>query len=99
MLQDYSSASHQTLSPGEDTDLLRLRSAGRQAAKSLVLLPPRRAAYGRLKERAHTAARTIQSLSKHKSLASHDARWLIENYRLINAAIKDSAQLPASLIH
>ena len=98
MLQDHLSTTHHSVQPPhQDADLLRLRSAGKQAAKSFVLLPPRRGACEELKQRVRRAARIIERQFKRKSPDIPDAQWLFENHRLILTAMKDATELPGSL--
>src|SRR5687767_7862277 len=80
----------------QDTDLLRLRSAGRQMAKSCTITPAKRRTGTALERRSKDAARHITAVYKQNTLHGHDARWLIDNYRLILTAQKETRQLALS---
>jgi hypothetical protein len=97
MLDDHLSATQLTLPP-QDADLLRLRSAGRQMAKSFRVVRSSRPACAALKRKSKNAAGAIHSVFKQHSLEGADGRWLIDNYRLILTAEKDTRQLAASFL-
>jgi hypothetical protein len=80
----------------QDGGLLRLRSAGRQIAKSVTIVRASRGACAALERRSKEAARAIKAIYKQNTLHGPDGRWLIDNYRLILTAQKETRQLAAS---
>ncbi|MBC8164527.1 MAG: hypothetical protein H7Y20_01500, partial [Bryobacteraceae bacterium] len=97
MLKDYLPADRVVL-PQHDADLIQLRGAGRQIAKALTLVPSSRAACAALKQKSKHAAEAIDAVLHKKSLHHTEARWLVDNYRLILTAEKETRQLAASFL-
>jgi cyclic beta-1,2-glucan synthetase len=95
MLHDYISGPQLT-SPRQDADLLRLRSAGRQIAKSLTIAASSRPACAALKRKSKDAAHAIEGVFRQSTLHGIDARWLVDNYRLILTAEKETRPLAGS---
>jgi len=97
MLQDHFFSTRTTPNPG-DPDLARLGSAGRQAARSLRLAGPDRHTSVRLKRDFQKADHDLQTLFKSTSLRTPDAKWLVENYRLVCTAVKEARNLPTAVV-
>jgi cyclic beta-1,2-glucan synthetase len=95
MLHDHLSGTRLD-SPHHDSDLARLRNAGRQIAKSLAFAPSSRPACAALKRKSKAAARAIDTVFHQKELHGPDARWLVDNYRLIVTAQKETRELSSS---
>src|SRR5262245_37989061 len=94
MLYDHLSSTQPSSSPQtQDTDILLLRQAGRQGAKSMTVTPAARSACSALPHNAKDASRAIDSAYKHNVLHGADGRWLAENYRLLLTARKDIRKL------
>ena len=89
-----------TFSPlpeAQDVDLQRLTSAGRQIAKGLVIGPPRNPLAAAVRHRSHEAERAIKHAFKVATrLTDANGKWLLENYRLVRTARKETGQLPPS---
>ena len=88
-----------TFSPlpeAQDVDLQRLTSAGRQIAKGLVIGPPLKPAAAAVRHRSHEAERAIKHAYKVATIADANGKWLLENYRLVRTAQKETRPLPPS---
>ena len=97
MIQDHITAAPTAL-PDHDVDLLRLASAGRQFAKTFAAQPPARSTRALLEKRAKNAKRAITTVFRQKEIHGPEARWLTDNYRLIQSAQRDTRQFAASFL-
>ena len=79
-----------------DVDLMRLTSAGRQIAKGLVIGRPSKAAASTVRHSARDAERGIKNAFKSANSQDANGKWLLENYRLILTAQKETRPLPPS---
>jgi hypothetical protein len=70
-------------------DLLRLRKAGRQAAKSLRRMDAHRFHFGVLEKRLREAKDAISKAVKKADPCDPDIKWLVDNHRIIRTALKE----------
>jgi cyclic beta-1,2-glucan synthetase len=95
MLHDYISGTR-LISEPHDADLVRLHAAGRQIAKTLNVAHSSRSGCATLARRSKDATRAIRTVFTQNSLHGTDGRWLVDNYRLILTAEKETRQLAAT---
>jgi cyclic beta-1,2-glucan synthetase len=82
--------------PEHDVDLQRLRAAGRQFAKGWRVRRPDRAMGRQLGRKAKQIRGSLDALLHPPPVHGPDARWLVDNYRLILTAHKETRQFLAS---
>ena len=80
----------------QDVDLMRLSKAGRQIAKSLTIAPASRTASSSMRKHYRVEEQTLHDVVKAASINDVNGRWLIENYRLIRTAQKETHRLATS---
>ena len=75
---------------------MRLHAAGRQIAKTLTIVSSSRSGCAALGRKSKEATRAIRTVFTQNSLHGTDGRWLVDNYRLILSAEKETRQLAAT---
>ena len=76
-----------------DMDLLRLNRAGRQVAKGYTIQPAVRTAATSVRRHCRDTHKALDYIASQASTKDVNGRWLVENYRLIRTAEKESRQL------